>query len=301
MLGKVYHEMEKKTLHFTHKMNYRKGSSLTTSKMLVLACIVCFVITFISIGLIIFESNYNIVYNRQAISTVQHGTEITHVFTKMLFAIINFAFEDEIVLNYDHEEMYHIAKNMDPMEQFASFRYGSKEAGYYNLFGMSKDIDAILTSSGQTGNESICTSNWTITNYTNDDINCMSLDEMVDIDVFYITKLIEDFYHKKSDPISLLLEYTKLLNVYFRTRTLSNKAMLKAVDYFNSKINERMISSIACALFAIVVISIYITFKFYSKIVKENVMMTMMFNGIPCEVLEGSSQLSTLFSTENST
>jgi len=280
-IGLTYHELEKRTVHFTHKMNYRKGSSLTSTRIFMMLCISCFLVTFISIGLILFEANYNSIYNQQAIAKVDNGANIIHEQSKLLFATINFGFEDEKMLGYSHEEIYKFATTIDPMQAFAAFRFGDADTGFYNLVGMSDRIDDLLLKKANTS----C-GNYSISDFTEDQITCMSLDELIDIDVYYMTKQLEDYYNQKRPPTELIDNFQLVFEVFHETRVKAFEIMNLSVQYFNSLVNQRLISGIGCALFALVIILVLFIQRYYSIIKKENLMLILMLHAIPCDVLE---------------
>ncbi|EFC44625.1 predicted protein [Naegleria gruberi] len=281
-VGKLFHELEKKTSQLNQRIEFRKSNLLSPSNVMIYFLALVFLLTYISVGLIFFEALYNSVYNRQAISKVQHGTEITHDLTKITFGSFQSLFDDTDYLQYTHDELYEFAKRYNTMDEYTDFRYGTEDAGYYNLIGMTSSID---TQVEHRGTDAKC-KNYTLINFDISQIECMSMDELINANAYYLAKQVEDIYKKKYSEEQLLATFWKNYLVYIQTRKKSWGIMLESVDYFTSRINQRIISGLACALPALVALLAYMAFRTYSRINKERSLFLLMLFQVPCDVLD---------------
>lgn len=253
----------------------------------------CFLLIYLSIALILYEATNNLKYNLNAISKVQHGTEITHDLTKITFGSLQLLFDDNQDLRYTRDEMYTFAKSYNIMDQYNGFKYGDQEGGYFNLVGMSSEIDQKLVIANKS-----C-GNFSFNNFAVEQIYCMSLDQLIDANVYLLTRQTEDVFNRKYPDAELLDQFWKNYMVYIQTRTLSWDLMLLSINYFTTVIRERMISGLACVLPAAVLIILIFAQRYYGQIKKERAIFMLMFNMVPCDVLDNIDPLRNFIMNRN--
>ncbi|EFC44726.1 predicted protein [Naegleria gruberi] len=249
--------------------------------MIIYLIISTIVLTYISLAMILFEAVYSNNYNLYAITKVQKGTEMTHSLTKTMFSSLQVMFDDEKYLEYSTFDFYEYSKLFSVVDQYNGFKFGTSDDGFNDLVGLTTSID----------NQVLKSSNTSCGNYSLYDIpiskmDCFSLDEMVDALSFLLTKQTEDIYNKKFPEQVLLNQYYKNLELYTRTRNLSWKVMLEAVDYFIGKVNERVVSGIACAVMVLVILAMLYANKYMNRTWRERNILMLMFCNVPPDILE---------------